>query len=260
MSIDICEAVRGGMGGLFSCTTTPRGHVRVRTPFFYPDGGVVDLFVIDRNGRLDVTDFGEALGWLRLQTAAGRRSPKQTKLVADVCLTLGVELFKGQLVLRCASGEDLPRAIVRLGQAVVRVGDLWFTTRTRGVESVTDEVGDLLADNVIPFERGAKLSGRSGRGWSVDFQTRTPERTSLLLVLSSGSRAAARRVSEHVVAAWHDLSHLRAGGAQLSFVSLFDDTGDVWSDEDFKLVDDLSEVHLLSAPDALIAYLTHKAA
>lgn len=255
MSLDVCSVIAADLSEVFLCSETPRGHVRVRSPFLYPDGGVVDVFVVQRKGRIDVTDFGEALGWLRLQTVSGRRSPKQSKLVQDVCLTLGVELFKGQLVARCTSPDMLAEAVIRLGQAVVRVSDLWFTTRTRSVESMTDEVADLLEENVVPFERSVKLAGRSGRSWTVDLQTRTPERTSLVSVLSSGSKPAARRVTEHVVAVWHDLSHLRVGGPQMSFVSLFDDTSDVWSDEDFKLVDDLSEVQLWSRPDEFVAYL-----
>lgn len=255
MSLDVCKVITTQLSALFVCAQTPRGPVRVRSPFFYPDGGVIDVFVVQRNGRLDVTDFGEGLGWLRLQTVSGRRSPKQSKLVQDVCLTLGVELFKGQLVTRCTSPDELAQAVVRLAQAVVRVSDLWFTTRARSVESMTDEVSDLLVERVVPFERSVKIAGRSGRNWTVDFQARTPERTSLVSVLSSGSKAAARRVTEHVVATWHDLSHLRVGGPQMSFVSLFDDTTDIWSDEDFRLVDDLSEVQLWSRPDEFIAYL-----
>ena len=48
----------------------------------------------------------------------------------------------------------------------------------------------------------------SGRDWTVDFHVRTARRSSLGQVLSTGSRAAAHRVSEHVLAAWHDLKAL----------------------------------------------------
>lgn len=126
---------------------------------------------------------------------------------------------------------------------------LWFTTRTRAIESMTDEVSDLLQERKISFERGVKLPGRSGRDWMVDFQTRTPEQSALVFVLASGSKAAARRVSEHVVAAWHDLSQLRVGTQSIRFVSLFDDTSDVWADEDFNLVESVSDVCRWSQPD-----------
>lgn len=68
-------------------------------------------------------------------------------------------------------------------------------------------------------------------------------------MLSTGSRSAARSVTEHVLAAWHDLNHLAAGPEALRFVSLFDDTADVWTPEDFKLVEPLSTTALWSEPD-----------
>ncbi len=34
--------------------------------------------------------------------------------------------------------------ITRVAQAAVRVSDLWFTFKTRTVESITDEVADFL--------------------------------------------------------------------------------------------------------------------
>jgi len=77
----------------------------------------------------------------------------------------------------------------------------------------------------------------------------------LVYVLSTGSRAAARAVAEHVLAAWYDLSHLKIGPQALNFVSLFDDTLDIWAHEDFKLVSDLSDVTFWSKPDEFIERL-----
>ena len=68
-------------------------------------------------------------------------------------------------------------------------------------------------------------------------------------VLSTGSRAAARNVAEHVLAAWYDLNHLKVGPEGVQFVSLFDDTMDVWSAEDFNLVRDLSQISRWSQPE-----------
>lgn len=247
---NVQAALAEGLGAMF--VVSPKGDLlRVRTPFWYPDGGVVDLFVKQHDGVMTLSDLGESLGWLRMQTLATKRSPKQQKLVQDVCQTQGVELFKGQLTLRCTDATLFPQAVVRLGQAAVRVADLWFTTRTRSVESLTDEVADLFQDRKIAFERNVQFSGRSGRDWSVDFQTRTPEQSALIYVLASGSRAAARRVSEHVVAAWHDLTMLKAGSQPTRFVSLFDDTSDVWGEEDFRLVESVSDVCRWSRPDEL---------
>jgi Domain of unknown function DUF1828 len=251
MRVDPCAAIAQALGERFECKALGE-RIRVRTPLLYPDGGIVDVFVRERNGQIAVTDLGEALGWLRQQTIGGKRSPKQHRLLQDICLTLGVELFRGQLIARSNNGAALSDLILRVGQAAVRAADLWFTTRTRSLESVTDEVADYLQDQDMPYERGVKLAGRSGRDWMLDFQVLAPARSALVFVLASGARAGARRVAEHVVAGWHDLSQFRVGPQAARFISLFDDTSDVWSEEDFRLVESISEIGRWTRPDEFI--------
>jgi hypothetical protein len=232
---------------MFSCVEQPP-YTRIRTPFLYPDGDVIDLFAKPNESVITLTDLGESLRWLRMQTPSAKRSPRQRKLIEDVCLTHGVELFKGMLIARAKSPQELGAAVTRVAQAALRISDLWFTLRTRSVQSVTDEVDEFLTDRSISHDRSVKLPGRSGRIWNVDFQTRTDLRSSLVYVLSTGSRSTARSIAEHVVAAWHDLSHMRAQQS-IQFVSLIDDTADVWGDEDLQLVESLSEVARWSRPD-----------
>jgi len=254
MNIVPCKQIEEKIGELFTCSEV-NGYVRIRTPYLYPDGDVIDVFLSEKNGSYTLTDLGETLGWLKTQTVAPKRSPKQRQLISDVCLTHGVELFRGMLTVRLRSPDDVTEALVRLSQAAVRVADLWFTFRTRAVESITDEVAELLSERQIAFDHSEKLLGRSGRVWTVDFHTRHAAKSSLVYVLSTGSRAAARAVAEHVLAAWYDLSHLKIGPQTLNFVSLFDDTLDIWTHEDFKLVSDLSDVTFWSRPDEFIERL-----
>jgi hypothetical protein len=234
------------LGELFICMPHDR-YVRLRTPFLYPDGDVIDLFYDEQTGVL--TDLAETTRWLRMQTISLRRSPKQKQIIEDICVNHGVEFFKGMLLLRTEKEANISNSVIHLAQVAIRVADIWFTLRTRAVESITDEVAEFLTEREIVFDRREKLIGRSGRGWTVDFHTRTRERSALVYVLSTGSRAAARGVSEHVVAAWYDLTHLTVGTQALRFVSLFDDTMDIWATEDFKLLEPLSEIARWSRPD-----------
>jgi hypothetical protein len=252
----LCDKLKTQLGEVVVCTSHDR-YVRLRTPFLYPDGDVIDLFYDEQSRTL--TDLAETTRWLRMQTVSLRRSPKQKQLIEDICLNHGVEFFKGMLLMRLKDDVSLADSVVRLAQAAIRVADLWFTMRTKIIESITDEVADFLAEQKIAFERREKLIGRSGRGWTVDFHTRTSARSNLVFVLSTGSRAAARGVTEHVVAAWYDLSHLTVGMQALRFVSLFDDTTDVWSVEDFKLLDPLSEIARWSRPDEFALLISEAA-
>ena len=254
-SNELCASLGRTLPPLFECSLSSSEGVRVRTPMLYPDGGIVDVFVLERGDTYIVTDFGDALGWLYIQSVSRNRSRRQRLLIDDVCNTLRVELYRGQLVLRHIKQDGLGEAVVRLAQAVVRVSDVWFTMRIQTFQNTADEVEEWLLEKRIPFEREVRQAGRSGRDWTINFRTRT-ERTSLVFLLSTGSRGSARRISEHVVAGCVDLSHLKSDQPELAFVSLFDDTQDVWRDEDFSMVSAVSEVAHWSSPDEVERILT----
>lgn len=246
---ELCAAIGQSLSPLFVCSPAPQEGVRVRTPMLYPDGGVVDVFVLERGIGYTITDFGDALGWLGLQSVSRQRSPKQQMLIQDVCQTLRIELFQDQLVLRQVMREVLAESVLRVAQAVVRVSDLWFTFRSQSFQNTADEVDEWLREKRIPFDRQVQKQGRSAQNWTIDFETYTDNRTSLVFLLSTGSRGTVRRLAEHVLAGCVDLNHLKMNQSSLAFVSLFDDTEDVWRPEDFTLVDEYSEIARWSRPD-----------
>ena len=248
-STELCVSISRTLPPLFECSPAPREGVRVRTPMLFPDGGIVDVFVLERGDTYTVTDFGDALGWLGLQSVSRQRSPKQEMLLQDVCQTLRIELFGGQLVLRSVAEDAVGESVLRVAQAVMRVSDLWFTLRSQSFQTTADEVDEWLREKGIPFERQSRKQGRSTQNWTVDFETQTENRKSLVFLLSTGSRGAARRLTEHVLAGCVDLSHLKENESGLAFVSLFDDTEDVWHSQDFNLVNELSEIARWSNPD-----------
>ena len=248
--IEVCTFLSGSLSPLFECSPAPMEGVRVRTPMMYPDGGIVDIFVLERSEGFTVTDFGDALGWLYLQSVSRSRNRRQQLLIADICRTLGVELSRGQLTLRDVRTDELGDAVIRLGQAVVRVSDVWFTMRSQSFLTTADEVEEWLNEKQIPYERGVRERGRSSQDWTIDFRTET-NRVSLVFLLGTGTRGATRRITEHVLAGCVDLSHLAMVQPNLTFVSLFDDTQDVWREQDFRLVADHSEIAYWSRPDTL---------
>ncbi len=246
---ELCASVGQSLPPLFVCTPAPQGGARVRTPMLFPDGGVVDVFVLEQGSGYIVTDLGDTIGWLGVQSVSRQRSPKQQMLIEDVCQTLRVELFHDQLVLRSVQRATIGESVMRLAQAAVRVSDVWFTFRSQTLQSTADEVDEWLQEKQIPFQRRVTKQGRSERPWTVDFETQTDNRTSLVFLLSTGSRGAVHRLTEHVVTGCMDLSHLRATQTGLAFISLFDDTHDVWLPEDFNLVREISETARWSRPD-----------
>ena len=107
----------------FTCSPAPRGNLRVETPLLYPDGGIVDVFVVERDGAWSVTDFGEASGWLEMEADGGSPSPKQARMIEDRCRALGVTNRDGRLELRLTTPNEVGDAVARVARAVAEVAE-----------------------------------------------------------------------------------------------------------------------------------------
>lgn len=108
----------------FTCSPAPRGRLRVETPLLYPDGGIVDVFVVECEGVWCVTDFGEAWGWLEMKADGGSPSPNQARMIEDRCRALGVTNRDGCLELRLDTPDEVGDAVVRVARAVAQVAEV----------------------------------------------------------------------------------------------------------------------------------------
>jgi len=244
----ICQKLAEQLPLLFMCEEGGE-YVRIRTPYLYPDGDIIDLFCKKEGDVIIVSDLGETSRWLRMQSASPKRTPKQRAFIEDICLNHGVEFYRGMLMARCRPDDDLSNVVTRVAQAALRMSDLWFLLRTQAVESVADEVAEFLIEQEFRFDRYVPHTGRSGRIWKVDFHVRAEKRSSLVYVLSTGSRSAASRVVNTVHTAFYDLLYLSAGPEAFQFISLFDDRIDVWNGQDFRLAEQVSILARWSQPE-----------
>jgi hypothetical protein len=175
-------------------------------------------------------------------------------LLQDIRLTHGVEVYRGTLLLRLSPQESLGAAITRLVQAALGTTDLWFLSRSHLTSSITDDIADFLTDKNIRFTQNEKIIGRFGRPRRVDFQTFHPRRTSFIEVLSTGNKSAANQRVDTVFATWSEFSHFKVGQqpTRFRFISLFDDTLNVWTEDNIIQLQDVSDVVYWSRPDELL--------
>lgn len=256
MTSQPCQTIERDLGSLFTCREERNGYTRIRTPYLYPDGDVIDLYFKVSQERPLITDLGETRRWLTSQTTSELLSKKQGQALQDILLTHDVEEYRGALLVRVGEMEGLAAAITRLAQAAIAISNLWFLSRTRLVSTLEEEVAELLNEHRIRFQANEKLSGRSGRNWRIDFHTFHPDHSSLVQVLSTGSKAAANTKANNVVAAWVDLTQFKVGTQPLRFISLFDDTLDVWKMETIRQLEELSDIAYWSDSGKFIEMLT----
>lgn len=54
----VCQDLQRSMGALFTCSEQG-GHLRIRTPYLYPDGDNIDLFCKVIDDTVTVSDLAE---------------------------------------------------------------------------------------------------------------------------------------------------------------------------------------------------------
>lgn len=118
------ETLLDDLGQQFA-VTEQEGRFRVRTPYLYPDGEVIDIFCKPAaNGDdLIVTDFAETTNWLSMHSLSQRRSHKQAYLIQDTCVTHGVEFHREMLLARCRPKirwlKQLQRSLMHLYESQI---------------------------------------------------------------------------------------------------------------------------------------------
>lgn len=112
---------------LFECAPAPQGAVCVNTSLLYPDGGEVQVYVTEQDGEYVVSDYGEAVAWLRMQLWERDLTPQQQSRIEDICRQLGVDCEGGRLVTRRPEAEMVLFAVLYVALAAVRVADISYT-------------------------------------------------------------------------------------------------------------------------------------
>ena len=117
-----CQVIAETIGERYTCSLV-NGFVRIRTPDVYPDGEVIDLFLNEQSQVL--TDLGETLRWLDMQTLSQGLSKKDKPFLYLIKRKHGIEIRRGMLIVQVQ--EDLRDAVNRLVQGAIWVSKFTFS-------------------------------------------------------------------------------------------------------------------------------------
>ena len=217
--------------------TTSKGHLRLQTTFLYPDGSHVDLFIKNSDDLLQdvelpvLTDFGTTIAWLSNTQVNPRKSKRRAAVMEDIVATYGIQHRGGALELR-ADPSRLSEAIVRLGQACIRLSDLYYTARYASYGRFKEELEEMFSDMELEFSTDEAIPGRFGNIVKVDFKIHGVRTDSAVLTLPADKYPGqARARAEHVYAAFSDL--VEWSGQR---VAALDDRSKVYSEPDLERI------------------------
>jgi hypothetical protein len=230
------------------CDEVENGVLRVATPFSYPDGSQIDVFLKPDPNHLfapfDLSDMGQTtINLLDLQIKVWA-TKKRKQVVSDICDALNVQNRGGVLHVGLKDLSELSDGILRLTQACIRVSDLMFTQRLAAPVAFRDDVEEFLATSDFNYEPSVEILGPYGKPVSVDFSVDGPQTNSLILTIGTANAATAHPVANEVFRRWHDLAKVAKNS---QFISLFDSRNNAVRDDDVARLGDVSTV--LAFPD-----------
>lgn len=224
----------------------PKGHLRIETGLLYPDGASIEVFVVEDSPLTEtvkLSDLGQTGAWLLNVQVKPWLSKKRKAYLDDAIRLYGVRQNGGALELPIENVSQISEGIVRLGQACLRVADLTFTRRSSLQPVFTEEVEEVLVDSEVIYEPNAELTGRYGKAIRVDFLATGRRAQSAILGLSSGSASQAHTLANEIFRRWYDLSIPERDEQRLT---IFNDTADVYRDDDLRRLEELSTVVAMS--------------
>ena len=124
--VGLREFLQEVLGPSFECSVTHLEAVQVRTPFFYPDGDLIDVYIESQDSRFLVTDYGETWGQVQMQSFRDVFSWEQKRYGEKICKRWGIALNRGHLVVLVSNREHIRDAVHVLGQASTELAKTWL--------------------------------------------------------------------------------------------------------------------------------------
>lgn len=248
-----CDAFGGLLAGFTlrkSCDVVGKSTLRIATPFMYPDGSYIDLF-LEQSVQLHkgdgplfsgylLSDLGETAAYLHSRKVIIKDSYRL--IVKSICKRLNVEFENRQLQIKLDPDviDQTADAMMRLGQACVRVSDLAYLKRQSSRSEFAGKVGASIRQMGLQPERGKFLPGDNGRDVYFDFLVKGPAKTSLLKTVSAATKDGAHAQFNEVLSRWVDLQSYRSKGTH-KLLTVIQDKKWAYREDDLKRIGRFSD-------------------
>lgn len=225
------------------CSIVKNGAVRFATPFTYPDGSHIDLFLKSKDDLFDqfvLSDYGQTYEYLFAMGFNIWGTAKRQQFVQDICTGLGVLYKQNAFEISFAQADikHLPSFITRLTQACLRITDLSFTQRILTYDSFEDEVEEVIALTEVPYKTDVAFTGRwANEPVKVNFLVEGKNTSSLVRTLSAKSSYPSHNMALEIYVGWESLEAYRS---QFQFVTVYDDRTAMPKDSDFARLFEIS--------------------
>lgn len=229
----------------------PMGDVlRIITPYLYPNNDLIEVFVQElSSATVKVTDSGETLRHLHSQGFDVAARSKRRGMVEIIASRTGVDVVLGQLT-KIGQITDLGDVLFDVIVAARGVSDLIYTSRAYEPATFAEEVGRFLSENGLEYDSPVKLTGQTGRVYTVQFRLHLGP--TYLEPLSPRQTSGSRAQVNTVLRMWFDCNGNLGADRK---ISLLNDIDIRWRPDDVVILERVSTVLNWSRRQELVSRL-----
>lgn len=240
--LEIKEYINNSVSNLFSCQLENRLLV-ITTPFSYPDGDDIELFVELGDDSFILSDMGETLRYLDTYLLDINSSNKRKEIFYDVIRSNNLRFKKGVIYAVINNPDKILDAIFNMSQAIVRISDLLYTAKSRSLASFEEEVKNFFDDHQINYEENYPVKTPTNQ-YTFEFAVEKQEGISLIKLLNPPKKATQKPSIERMIQIWYDVSvNLSDEYPKENRITLLDDSYYHWEPRHYSLVENLSIVN-----------------
>ncbi|NEX77410.1 DUF1829 domain-containing protein [Bacillus thermocopriae] len=144
------------------------GAIEITTPFLDRNNDRIQLYVIQDETGLKITDDGITLNELQMSGIDVFDSPRRIELLNFILNGYGVKSNKEELFVN-ATKSNFPQKKHSLIQAVMSVNDMFMTSRETVTGIFLEDVKEFLDSKDVRFTPNVSFSGKSGLVHHFDF-------------------------------------------------------------------------------------------
>lgn len=227
-----------------ACDVVRNGSLRMSTPFTYPNGDYIDVFLESSKGTLfrtlSLSDYGQTSLYLRSAQVQMEGTARKKEILLTILANLNVKMSNGDLFVDIEEPEpdDLTDAIFRLSQACLRISEFASHQRLRSTNPFRDDVEGFFEASGLSYIPDVKVTGRFKNSVPIDFEVFSKEKRSYVCVLASMSKTAAHTSATETFRKWYDIAS--TDNSSHSLVTVYDSKSTKLKDSDKQRLRDYS--------------------
>lgn len=255
MLTDTRRTVRNGIADLYDCKDGPNGTTAILTPFIFPNGDLLELFVEETPDGFVVSDLGETWGWLFRTYGIDNFTPARRQKVREIENGTDVHFWRGVLRYECESSSQLAMGVHLVGQAALQMAELRHSIKASPPVRNQHRLDEWFAVQSLRVARRVTVLGRSQQKWKIDYETMLDGHISYAMWIEGRDHAAALPALYRTYATFSDIKLAANGVASVPRISILDDTEAAWGTAERSLLQDVSTVVCWSDQDQLLQLL-----